>query len=347
MIKFLFDEVEDLSHLSIGLVDTQVGHQESFPAREGAVGVFCTFLILVGDRILLGFAQLDVPRADLTPDLECLELGTNQTQLPRMPACTILGAILESLVVLATPIDPEVVWEIPCAALVAAKDVGDHFTMIAGVCKTSRNCYAFLVFALRWIIVDTGNLCTIVLQTVSTDADSVISSDHSADLSSIAIAVITATPIADTVTIVDVLSVCSPSVFHFEVLLFRIVSIYVENVMATRSGTDLSSVIIAIRMVTPINHVLNSNELLNACSPRVPQYRVLLLRAVSKDVDDAVMPRSGADLDPIMSGIIGMNAACLVILDILVLYNVRASSILIVFNAGCLHLRRYRSSYCH
>ena len=70
----------------------------------------------------------------------------------------------------------------------------------------------------------------------------------------------------------------------------------------------------AVVLVTPVTNALSSVDLLDVCSPRVSHFRALLSWAVSIDVDDAATTRSGTDLDPIISDIVGINAVCLMIL---------------------------------
>lgn len=91
------------------------------------------------------------------------------------------------------------------------------------------------------------------------------------------------------------------------------------------SDTDLTSIDVVIAVVI---------DFLDFRSPIVSRFRVLLLWAVSIDVDDTTTPRSGADLDRIIDGIFGINVVCTMMLHSYALSNVNPNSFLIVLNAG-------------
>ena len=108
--------------------------------------------------------------------------------------------------------------------------------MVTRIGNTSRDCHTFRVNVLRLIIVSIHDLCTVSLQTISTDSHFVIEIDHSTDLTSITNATIN----------IGVVDVCNSRVFDSivvledsRVVLLRIVSTNLDHIVTTESGTDL------------------------------------------------------------------------------------------------------------
>ena len=107
---------------------------------------------------------------DLAPVFKFIELLMHQTKLGGMPVRKQLCAILLSLVVFSAPEDPKIFRQLSCAGLVAAKDMGYHFSVVTRVREASGDCYTFFINLLRGIIVVVCDLCGIILLIVSGNA---------------------------------------------------------------------------------------------------------------------------------------------------------------------------------
>ncbi len=149
-----------------------------------------------------------------------------------MPVSDIFAAVLESLIMLTAPKDPEVVRQVPSASFVAAKNVRNNFAVVTRVCHASWDCHTFCVDVLRIIVVRVCVLCIVNLQAISTDTDSVIKVGCSTNPSSIIITGID----------ISVIKVYNSKVLHFRALLLWIVSIEVECNATNENGTDLGPI---------------------------------------------------------------------------------------------------------
>ena len=185
-VELTLDQVQDRPHLGEGAVRARVWHQEPLPAGGDAVRVAAFVPALFGQSVLFGFAQVDGPGADFAPVFKRLQLGAHQTQLDEVPVLGIFGAVLESLVVLAAPEDPEVVGQVPRAGLVAAEDVGNDFAVVTGVGDARGDCYTSGVDMLRRIVVGVYDLDAVHLQTLSTKRSVIVKFNGGTDQGSIA-----------------------------------------------------------------------------------------------------------------------------------------------------------------
>lgn len=88
-----------------------------------------------------------------------------------MPVLGIFSAVLESLVVFAAPIDPEVIRQIPCAGFIAAEDMRDNFAVVTRVSNASRDSHTLCVDMLRCVIFSVCDVYSGNLRTISTSTD--------------------------------------------------------------------------------------------------------------------------------------------------------------------------------